>query len=397
MRMAELHSRFGGRILAFQAAAHRCPERGGQERRTTALIREHMGALGLEELALGLETGAAFLLRSGNAGPATVLRADIDGLCVQEPEAHPVRSEHPGMMHACGHDVHMAALYGAALALVERCGEPAGDVVFLFQPAEETMDGATCVIRSGLFGRVQAGALFGLHNMPSLPVGTIGVREGPLMAAKDSFSITIHGRGGHGAMPEQCADPIVAAAAVVTALQTIVSRSVAPLDTAVVSVCSIHGGSTDNRIEDAVVLTGSARTFRQETRALVLRRLGEIAQACAAAHGCTASLAFPDFTPPVINAPALLPVAQAAAAHAGRVIRPEMAMISEDFAFYCEHVPTFFFFLGSAGGDAACTPENAQRPQCAPLHSADFCAHPDTALYGAALLAELACRPASGR
>lgn len=382
MRMADVKMRYGDRILAFQAAAHRCPELGGQETETTALIRAHMAPLALEELPLGLPTGCAFRLRGGRPGPAVVLRADIDALAVEEPEGRAVRSERPGRMHACGHDVHMAALYGAALALAGRRAEVAGDAVFLFQPAEETTDGAAAVVRGGLLPRVSAQAVFGLHNMPTLPVGTIGVREGPLMAAKDSFQIAVCGRGGHGAEPERCADPVVAAAAIVGALQTIVSRNVAPRDTAVVSVCSIHGGSSDNRIADTVELAGSARTFSEQTGALVRQRIGQVAAACAAAYGCTARVAFPDLTPPVVNAPALLPVAEAAAAQAGRVVRPEPVMISEDFSFYCQQLPAFFLFLGSGRAKEG-------GPADAPLHSAGFCAHPDTALYGAALLAGL--------
>ena len=382
MDISEIRERYGKDIEAFRTAAHRCPELGTEERETTALIRQRMGALGLEELALGLATGAAFRLRGTGAGKTVVLRADIDGLPVTEPAENPDCSAHPGRMHACGHDVHMAALYGAALLLLGRGGAP-GDVVFLFQPAEETTAGAESVIATGLFERVQAGCAFGLHNMPSMPIGTVGVREGALMAAKDSFSITIHGRGGHGAAPEQCVDPIVAAATVISAIQTIVSRNVAPLDTAVISVCSIHGGHADNRIEDAVTLTGSCRTFRRETRALVMERLGQIAAGCAAAYGCTAEVAFSDETLPVVNAASLLGAATRAAEATGRVVRPDMVMISEDFSAYCERVPSFFFFLGSAAD------ENA-----APLHSAQYRAHPDTALYGAALLARAALEAA---
>lgn len=378
MNIAEIRAEYGTQIEFFLSEAHRCPELGMEERETTALIRQRMGALGLEEIDLGLETGAAFRLAGTGAGKTVVLRADIDGLPVTEPPENQNRSTHPGRMHACGHDVHMAALYGAALLLLGR-GGATGDVVFLFQPAEETTAGAASVIASGLLERVRAGCVLGLHNMPSMPAGVIGVREGPLMAAKDSFLITIHGRGGHGAMPEQCADPIVAAAAVISAIQTIVSRNVAPLDTAVISVCSIHGGHADNRIEDAVTLTGSFRTFRRETRALVMERLERLACGCAQAYGCTAEIAFSDETPPVVNDALLLGAATRAAEAVGQAVRPDMVMISEDFSAYCERVPSFFFFLGSAADEHA-----------APLHSAAYRAHPDTALYGAALLAAAA-------
>lgn len=393
MTVEEIRARYGDRIAWLQAAAHRCPERGMEEFETSALIRGALLPLGLEEIPLGLPTGVAFRLRTGKDGPITGLRADIDGLPVEEAPEHKVRSEHPGMMHACGHDVHIAGLYGAALALSAARESLAGDVVFLFQPAEETTFGARAVLDAGLLDRVPIESMFGLHNMPSMPVGTIGVRQGPLMAAKDSFVLTIHGRGGHGAVPEECCDPIVAAAAVISAFQTIVSRNVAALDSAVISVCSIHGGSADNRIEDDVTMTGGVRTLRIETRALVQRRMREMAEHCAAAYGCTATLTFEDSASPLINAAALLPDAMRAAQRTvpeAQIVRPEPAMISEDFADYCNRLPSFFFFIGSGaamdGGDTGVGAAHASA-DAAPLHSAQYLAHADTALYGAALLA----------
>lgn len=375
MELERIRARYGEKIEAFRAAAHRCPELGKEEHETTALIRRQMLALGTEELETGLPTGAAFRFRGSGAGRTVVLRADIDGLPVEEPENSPIRSAYPGRMHACGHDVHMASLYGAAMLLKER-GELPGDVVFLFQPAEETTGGAASVIASGLLECVGANCVIGLHNMPSMPVGVVGVREGALMSAKDSFRITIHGRGGSGAAPEKCADPIVASAAVIVGIQTIVSRNVSPLDMAVVSVCSIHGGRTDNRIEDGVTLDGSFRTFRRETRTLIMERLRRIAADCAQGYDCTATVVFSDETPAVVNDASLLGAATRAANAVGCVVRPELAMISEDFSAYCERVPSFFFFLGSG-----------ENENSAPLHSANYRAHPDAALYGAALLA----------
>lgn len=183
-------------------------------------------------------------------------------------------------------------------------------------------------------------------------------------------------RGGHGAAPEKCADPIVASAAVIVGIQTIVSRNVSPLDMAVVSVCSIHGGRTDNRIEDDVTLDGSFRTFHRETRTLIMERLRWIAADCAQGYDCTATVVFSDETPAVVNDASLLGAATRAANAVGCVVRPDLAMISEDFSAYCERVPSFFFFLGSG-----------ENENSAPLHSANYRAHPDAALYGAALLA----------
>ena len=386
MDVNTMRLRFGEKIGALQRELHRHPERSSVEYRTTERIRAAMGGLELEERGIGMPTGAAFRLCTGRKGPVICLRADIDGLPVQEAESHEERSEEAGMMHACGHDVHAAGLYGAALALCAERESLGGDVIFLFQPSEESEEmgqGAEGICKSGFFAREGISAAFGLHNMPSMPIGTIGVGQGPVMAAKDSFRISIQGRGGHGAMPEQCCDPIVAAAAVVMALQPVVSRGISPLDAAVVTVSAIHGGDADNVIGDGVSMGGSIRSLQPEARSTVIRRMEEIVQNCSAAYGCIGEIRFTSGVPATINAPELVEIAEKAAgmtAEAAHVLRAAPVMISEDFAYYGQRLPAFFYFLGSGMPGR----ENA------PLHSADFCAHPDTALYGACLLANTA-------
>lgn len=376
----EIKARYGGQICALRRQLHENAEPSGAERETLQIIRRALAPLLMEELPLPAGAGAAFRLRGGKKGETILLRADIDALAVTEPEENIPRSTNRGYMHACGHDIHAAGLYGAALALADRLESLRGDVVLLFQSAEETMEGAKAVIDSGLLEQQGVRAAFALHNMPDMPVGEIGIAAGPIMAAKDSFEIRIRGKGGHGAMPETANDPIVAAAAVISALQTVVSRSISPLESAAVTVASIHGGSTDNRIEDLVTLRGSIRSLGSETETVVLKRCAHIVRHCAEAHGCEGEFVLTGGVPAVVNDEKLLERCSAAAAAAGKRVLANPVMISENFGYFCGHVPTFYAFLGSGTPGA----DNA------PLHSTVYCAHEDTPLYGAALLAGIA-------
>lgn len=247
---------------------HRHPELSFQETRTTALLKARLTGLGLELAELGMPTGAAALLRGGRPGPTVALRADIDAIAQQEAPREGARSEVPGVMHGCGHDFHTACLWGAARLLSQRREALAGNVVFLFQPAEEITQGARAMLEHGLLEKLPARprCLFGLHNRPELPAGTIAVMEGPVMAGKSHFTITLHGKAGHGGSPHKCADVIVAASAVVSALQTVVSRSTDPLDSLVCSVLSIHAGTPENFVPDTLTMTAaSAPTTARST------------------------------------------------------------------------------------------------------------------------------------
>lgn len=376
----EMKRLWGGEICSLRAELHKNAEPSGSEVQTTALLKRALAPLPMEELPLPTKTGLAYRLRGGKAGETVLLRADIDALAVPEPERNEPCSRNPGTMHACGHDAHAAGLFGAALALCERRERLRGDVIFLFQPAEETTEGAKAIVDSGFLASHGVGAAFALHNMPDMPVGEIGVAAGAIMAAKDSFAITIKGKGGHGAMPETANDPIVAAAAVISALQTVVSRNISPLDSAALTVASIQGGGTDNRIEDFVTMRGSIRSLEPGTRTRLLERVEKIVRSCAEAYGCEGAFALTGGVPAVINDERLLRRCAAAAAAAGRRIPAKPVMISEDFAHYGVIVPAFFAFLGSGRPDG----ENA------PLHSAAYRAHEDTPIYGAALLANIA-------
>lgn len=250
---------------------HRRPELSFEERRTTAIVKEKLTALGLEIVDLGMETGVVAVLRGGLSGGTVALRADIDAIAQQEAGHEGVVSCIDGVMHGCGHDFHTVGLYGAAQLLSQNRETLKGTVVFLFQPAEEVTQGAQAMIDHGLFDRLpsQPQLLFGLHNRPELPSGTIAVMEGPVMAGKCHFTITLHGRSGHGGSPHKCTDVIVTGAAIVHAVQTIVSRNIDPLDSLVCSVLSIHAGTPDNFVPDVLTMTGSIRSH------------SDVAQACA--------------------------------------------------------------------------------------------------------------------
>lgn len=378
MDFCYIKERFGKKLAGIESRLHQYPELSFQEYHTTELIKDELRSLGCEIIDLGMKTGVAARLFTGKRGPVIGLRADIDAIAQQEATGRPDSSTIPGVMHACGHDVHTTALLGAAMALTEKRHTLNGDVVFVFQPAEEIIQGANAMIAHGLFEKAPMDMLFGLHNAPDIDIGTIGVKCGPLMAGKDEFRITVHGFGGHGGIPHQCIDPIVAASGIINAVQTIVSRNINPLDAAVVSVCSIHGGTADNLIVDAVELTGSARSMSNSARETILRRLSEIVSHCAHAYGCTADVAFYNSTPVLNNEKRPYEIARTAAgetAGAAQVIEPAMRLASEDFAQYAAYAPTFFYFLGSGISGK----QNAQ------WHSAQFRACPDTAIWGASL------------
>ncbi|HWR22594.1 MAG TPA: M20 family metallopeptidase [Feifaniaceae bacterium] len=378
--MEQIRSRFGGPISALAQKLHSRPELGLQEYETTKLICGVLDELGIERVDLGLATGAAGVLRTGKSGPAVGLRADIDALSQREETLRPDRSQIDGVMHACGHDVHTAGLLGAAMALAAIREELSGDVVFVFQPAEETLCGARLLIEAGLFSKAPVDCMFGLHNSPRLEVGTVGIREGHLMAAKDMFRARMTGRGGHSSAPQKNIDPILAAAAAVQGIHTIISRNVGPLSSAVVNVSYLSGGSEADLIVNDAVFGGTIRTHEEGVRARVLERLEEMTRSTAQAYGCRAEFSHTPVTPAVVNPPLLLPAARrAAAATAGEphIVAPPVSMASEDFALYGECVPSFFYFLGSG------TPGARNYS----WHNPRFCAHEETPLYGAALLA----------
>jgi amidohydrolase len=347
-------------LVAWRRDFHRHPELSLQEHRSAGIIATRLSQFGYEVQTGIAGTGVVATLAGPRPGPVVMCRFDMDALPVSEETGASYASENTGVMHACGHDAHMALGLGVATLMAGRWGEMAGTLKLLFQPAEEALDGARRMVEAGVLANPTPDVFLAAHVMTEIPVGIVDVSAGPIMAASDAWDCTIEGRGGHGALPHQTVDPIAAAALVVTALQTVVSRNVNPLDTAVVTVGTIHGGEVRNIIPTRVSLTGTIRTYSLEARERVLGRVREIIEGVAAACGARATLEIVPGTPAVENDPE---VAEAVRAAAEAVVGPESVtsgyrtMGSEDAAFFLQAVPGCYFFFGGAnperGLDAA--------------------------------------------
>ena len=346
-------------LAAWRHDLHAHPELGFEERRTSALVAEKLRAWGLEVTTGIATTGVVGTLRRGTSTRAIGLRADMDALPMEEANDFAHRSTTPGRMHACGHDGHTAMLLGAAKYLAET-GNFDGSVHFIFQPAEEGGGGGRVMVEEGLFTRFPCDMVFGAHNETSLPVGTIVAAAGAGSANSDRFSITITGRGGHAAHPHRGIDPVVVGAHVVLALQSIVSRRIAPRDPAVLSVTQFHAGSAGNVIPQQAVLSGTVRTLQAEVQAEVERLMRHLVEATAAAHEASAVLDYRRGYPSLVNAPEPTErAARAAAALVGaeRVVRDRPAgMGGEDFSYMAQAVPGCFVRFGQAGNGRGAVP-----------------------------------------
>ncbi len=347
-------------LTAWRRHLHSYPELAYEEVRTAEFVAEKLEAWGLRVHCGLAKTGVVGTLERGT-GRRIGLRADMDALPIHEANSFEHRSRLDGKMHACGHDGHTAMLLGAARHLAEH-GRFAGTIQFIFQPAEEAAGGAKVMIDEGLFERFPVDAVFGMHNWPGLEVGRFAMRTGPMMASMDCFDLRITGKGTHGALPQHGIDPIAVAAQVVSALQNIVSRNVDPLEAAVISVTTIHGGDAHNIIPDSVELGGAIRCFDKDLRELLRRRLVETANGVCEALGARASIEFVNEFPAVLNWPEPTDLAASVAAEvAGRdnvdaTARPVMG--SEDFAFMLEQIPGSYIFIGNGSGDGACMIHN---------------------------------------
>lgn len=334
-------------LVAIRRHLHRYPELSGEEWETTRYIREQLEAAEIRILsAAGLATG--IIAEIGHSGPVIALRADIDALPVQEQTDLPYASTIAGKMHACGHDFHSAALLGAAYLLKKKEDILPGRVRLIFQPAEEKANGARQIIDHGGLEDVQV--IYGLHNKPDLPVGTIGIKDGPLMAAADGFRIRIHGQSTHAAVPEAGIDPIIVSAHIITALQSIISRNISAQESAVVSVTRLHSGHTWNVIPEQAELEGTIRTFDESVRREVLERFSRIIEHTAAAYGAKADIQMLAGPPPVHNDKEWTEAARRSARQLGlNVIVPTVSPASEDFSFYQQQVAGVFLFVGTSG------------------------------------------------
>jgi len=345
-RLARLHAQ----MTAWRHDLHAHPETAFREHRTSEVVAGALSGLGMEVHRGLAGTGVVGSLRRGGGRKSIALRADMDGLPVAETSDLPYRSLRAGAMHACGHDGHMAMLLGAARELAES-DRLDGTVHFVFQPAEENEGGGRVMVEQGLFDRFPVDAVFGLHNWPGLPAGHFAVRPGPVMAAFDVFEVRLRGRGAHGAMPHLAVDPVVAAAEMIGAFQTIVSRNVSPVEAAVVSVTQVQAGDTWNVIPEEVRLRGTTRYFLPAVGRVVEDGVRRIAAGVASAFGATAEVDYEHRYPATVNEPAATAIATRVAAEVvGRDraipdVPPSMA--SEDFAFMLQARPGCYVWLGN--------------------------------------------------
>ncbi len=344
-------------LTALRRDIHAHPELAFQETRTSDLVAERLAAWGLEvHRGIG-KTGVVGVLRgSRGAGTRAVgLRADMDALPMPEHNRFAHASRHAGRMHGCGHDGHTTMLLGAAQYLA-RHRDFEGTVNFIFQPAEEGGNaGARAMMADGLFERFPCDEIYGIHNMPGAPVGHFHLRKGPMMASSNRFDIVVRGTGGHAAMPQKAVDPIVIVAEMVGVLQTVISRSKSPIDTAVLTVTQIHAGDAYNVIPDEAVLRGTVRTFSIEVLDLIEERMRRIAETLPQVYGATGELTFFRAYPPVVNhdAPTDFAAQVAEDAFGASRVQRNTAPVAgaEDFSFYLEKVPGTYVFLGNGGGE----------------------------------------------
>ncbi len=339
-------------IVAWRREFHRRPEIGFHEVWTAGRVAEILMAIPELEVTTGVaETGLVVLLEGAHPGPCLLVRADMDGLPIHELNQHAYRSENDGVMHACGHDAHMAMQIGAIKYLATRRADLHGNVKFVFQPAEEGPGGAKPMIDAGVMENPRVDAAIGYHIWNSLPVGQVGMVEGPTMAHTDTFEIQIQGRGGHGAAPHLSVDSVVVAAHMITAMQSIVSRSVDPLERAVVTVGKMSAGDRHNIIAHTAHLSGTARSFAPEVAKLIPERVAAIAEHTCQMFGAKCHLDYKNVYPATVNDPAMVrrvwdSAVKAIGAANVVVARPSMG--GEDMSFFLQAVPGCYFFIGSA-------------------------------------------------
>jgi len=340
---------------------HAHPETAFEESATAAFVAEKLASCGLEVHTGLARTGVVGVLRHGTSKRAIGLRADLDALHIQEASGVSYQSRHPGRMHACGHDGHTTMLLGAAKALAKR-RDFDGTLYFIFQPAEENEGGGRVMVEEGLFDRFPMEAVYGLHNWPRKALGTFATREGPLMGAYDIFEIVVTGKGGHAAMPYVTRDPMLFAAHMINALQTIVARNLHPQDAGVVSVTQVHGGDTWNVIPEQVVLRGTVRTFRREVQDLIESRIRGLAAGVAATFEMAATVRYERRYPSTVNTAEetghAVRAARAVVGNAQVETDPVPELGSEDFAFMLQAKRGCYVWMGTGEGDGTVNVHN---------------------------------------
>ena len=377
-------------LIAWRRDFHRHPELGFQEFRTSGIVAKHLASLGMEVQTGVGKTGVVGLLEGSQPGPVVMLRFDMDALPIQELNQTDYVSQTPGVMHACGHDAHTAIGMGIGQLLAQRRAEWKGTLKFVFQPGEEGCGGALAMLADNVLENPRPAVALGLHVWNDQPLGLLAAGNGGVMAAADSFTVAVQGKGGHGAQPHLCVDAVLIASQIVVALQSIVARNVNPRQTAVVTVGSIHAGTAFNIIADTAELKGTIRTFDAATRADIVRRMKELVENTAWALGGSATFEVTAISPATVNNEQVAQVVRETAVAvlgADRVTADQFTMTAEDMSEFLDRVPGCFFFLGSA---------NAEMGLNAPHHNPHFDLDENVLPLGVTLLAEAALRYLNG-
>jgi amidohydrolase len=347
--------------IAVRRDLHQHPEIAFEEVRTMGVIEQRLRALGLSPRSGLGGTGVVAVWDSGRAGPTVLARADIDALPVPDEKGVDYASSIPGKCHACGHDGHTAVLLSVAEVLLARADELRGRIVFVFQPAEEIVRGAEAMLRDGALEGITVDHVTGLHLSSAAATGSVVLRAGPAMAATDTFTIVVHGKGGHAAKPDETIDPVIIAAQLVLNLQSLVSRETDPVDQAVISVTSIHGGTAFNIIPESVELKGTLRTFQAATRATLRRRILEVAAGVATTNRARVSSEWKEGSPAVVNdtdATARMRAVAERIVGSEKVIDGNPIMGGDDMALWLQQAKGCYFFVGASGGEASSWPHH---------------------------------------
>ena len=342
-------------LVEWRRRLHQKPELGFKENLTAQFVSQKLQAWGIDHVIGIAKTGIVATIDSAKPGPVLAIRADMDALPIQEENEVDYRSQHPGIMHACGHDGHTAIALGTAYYLAKHKHSFSGQVKMIFQPAEEGPGGAKPMIEAGVLRNPDVDAIVGLHLWNNLPLGTVGVRSGALMAAVETFDCTILGKGGHGGMPHQTVDAIVVAAQIVNTLQSIVARNIDPIDSAVITVGKFHAGHTYNVIADTAQIGGTVRYFKPTYQGYFDKRIEQVIAGICQSYGANYKFDYCSYYPPTINdtkmAALVHSVAESVVETPAGIVPECQTMGGEDMSFFLQEVPGCYFFLGSANPD----------------------------------------------
>ena len=368
-------------IIETRRDLHKHPELSFKEFRTSKIVSEKLEKFGFEVQTNIGKTGVIGVLKGKHKGKTIAMRADMDALPIQETSDVPYKSINDGIMHACGHDAHVAILLGAAEILSKKINQINGNIKFIFQPAEEGFGGAQYMIDDGAIDDVDE--IYGLHVWNYQKAGTVGIKSGPVMAAADKFTISIKGIGGHGAAPQGTVDATIVASYLIQSLQTIVSRNVNPLESTVITIGQINGGNNFNIIADKIILKGTARAYTQKNRKLIKKRMHEMCKGVGQTFGAKIQLNYKDGYPPVINDNNITNNVKKAANKIipEGIVSPYLSMGGEDFSYFANKVPGCFFFLGSL-------PEGKEI-MSTPQHCSHYDIDEDVMLIGSSIFIEL--------